>query len=110
MQGLFSPLNVTANDYNTLFVGTPDGDGNNLFYPQADGQLRGLRAYFKISTPTPMSAPLRRARFVVDQTEVVTGMESVQNTDISIQKIIRDGQLFIIRDGKMYNAQGQIIR
>ena len=110
MQGLFSPLNVTANDYNTLFVGSPDGEGNNLFYPHANGQLRGLRAYFKITTSAPLSAPLRRARFVVDQTEVVTGMESVQNTDISIQKIIRDGQMIIIRDGKMYNAQGQIIR
>ena len=108
MQGMFSPVAVTKDDYNTLFVGTPDGEGNNLFYPQADGTLRGLRAYFKIGG-APLSAP-RRARYVVTQKDVVTGIESVQNSDVRIQKIIRDGQLFIIHDGKMYNAQGQVIK
>ena len=108
MQGMFSPVAVTKDDYNTLFVGTPDAEGNNLFYPQADGTLRGLRAYFKIGG-APLSAP-RRARYVVTQKDVVTGIESVQNSDVRIQKIIRDGQLFIIRDGKMYNAQGQVIK
>ena len=108
MQGLYSPMNVTKDDYNTLFVGTPDGEGNNLFYPQADGTLRGLRAYFKIGG-APLPAP-HRARYVVTQKDVVTGIESVQNSDVRIQKIIRDGQLFIIRDGKMYNVQGIQIR
>lgn len=108
MQGLYSPMNVTKDDYNTLFVGTPDAEGNNLFYPQADGTLRGLRAYFKIGG-APLPAP-RRARYVVTQKDVVTGIESVQNSDVRIQKIIRDGQLFIIHDGKMYNAQGQVIK
>ena len=34
------------------------------------------------------------------------GVESIQPSAYSLQKIIRDGQLFIIRDGKTYNAQG----
>jgi|GEM_PF-329081 len=38
------------------------------------------------------------------------GIESVEHTANSIQKIIRDGQLYIIRDGKVYNAQGAMIR
>ena len=110
LQGTFSPVAVTANDYNTLFVGNEDGEGNNLFYPSVNGHLRGLRAHFKIVTSTPMSAPFRRARFVVNQKDVETGMESVLNSEISNQKIIRDGQLFIIRGDKMYNAQGQVIK
>ena len=110
LQGTFSPVAVTANDYNTLFVGNEDGEGNNLFYPSVNGHLRGLRAHFKIVSSTPMSAPFRRARFVVNQKDVETGMESVQNSEISNQKIIRDGQLFIIRGDKMYNAQGQVIK
>ena len=35
-----------------------------------------------------------------------TDIESVQPSAVSVQKIIRNGQLFIIRDGKTYNAQG----
>ena len=35
-----------------------------------------------------------------------TGMESIQNSDVRIQKVVRDGQLFLIIDGKTYNAQG----
>lgn len=108
MQGLFSPLAVTANDYNTLFVGTPDGAGNNLFYPQSDGMLRGLRAYFKIGG-SALSAP-RRARYVINQKDVETGIESVQNSDVRIQKIIRDGQLFIIRGGRTYSVDGQLVK
>ena len=35
-----------------------------------------------------------------------TGVESIQNSEFRIQKIIRDGQVIIIRDGKEYNAFG----
>ena len=35
-----------------------------------------------------------------------TGMESIQPSEISIQKIIRDGQLIIVKDGKMFNVLG----
>ncbi len=35
-----------------------------------------------------------------------TGVESVQQSAVSIQKILRDGMLLIIRNGRMYNAQG----
>ena len=38
--------------------------------------------------------------------EVPTGMEDVQSDDVQCTKVIRNGMLFIIRDGKMYNAQG----
>ena len=35
-----------------------------------------------------------------------TGVESIQHSDVSIQKFILDGQLIILREGKTYNAQG----
>ena len=34
------------------------------------------------------------------------GFENVQSNDVQSTKFIRDGQLIIIRDGKMYNATG----
>ena len=38
-----------------------------------------------------------------------TGMESVQTSDSGIRKILRDGQLYILHDGRMYNVQGQLV-
>ena len=35
-----------------------------------------------------------------------TGIEGVQSTEYRVQKVIRDGQLLIIRNNKMYNVQG----
>ena len=37
---------------------------------------------------------------------VVTGVESIQHSGFGSQKVLRDGQLIIIRGNKMYNAQG----
>ena len=34
------------------------------------------------------------------------GIESIQPSEVSTHKVIRDGQLFIIRDGKTFNALG----
>ena len=42
--------------------------------------------------------------------KTTTGMESVQTSDVRSQKILRDGQLLILRDGKMYNAQGAEVK
>ena len=39
-----------------------------------------------------------------------TGIESVQDSDISVQKVVRDGRLFIIRGEKQYNAQGAQVK
>ena len=38
------------------------------------------------------------------------GVESVQKSEFSIQKVFRDGQLFIERDGKTFNAIGTEVR
>ena len=35
-----------------------------------------------------------------------TGMESIQPSAISVQKIVRDGQVLILRDGRTYTILG----
>ena len=57
------------------------------------------------------------ASFTLPETDVVlepvwqdgSGIESVQESDVRIQKVIRDGQLLILRDGKAYNVLGAMI-
>lgn len=43
---------------------------------------------------------------LLQEIENPQGMESVQHSVVSSQKVLRDGQLLILRDGKIYNAQG----
>lgn len=39
-----------------------------------------------------------------------TGIESLQQSAVSIQKILRDGQLYLLYKGTMYDVRGQIIK
>ena len=38
------------------------------------------------------------------------GIESIQSPEIGTQKILRNGQLYLLYDGKMYDAQGREVR
>jgi lipoprotein-anchoring transpeptidase ErfK/SrfK len=54
------------------------------------------------------------ASFTMPETDVVlepvwedgSGIESIQKSEISIQKVIKDGQLYLIYDGVTYNMMG----
>ena len=39
-----------------------------------------------------------------------TGVESVEDAEIRVQKIIRNGQLLIEKNGVLYNAQGAVVK
>ena len=89
---------LEINNHNYLFIGA----NNNLYWPNTNNKLRAFRGYFIVSgSVAPHGAP---ARLVIRKNP--TGIESIQPSEISIQKVIRDGQLIIIKDGKEYNAQG----
>ena len=48
----------------------------------------------------------RSVRLVQAAPENATGIERVENAGFRAQKVVRDGQLVIIRDGKTFNALG----
>ena len=102
--GIFNPYPLTGGDESTLFLSS----NNTLYWPSADGTMNGFRAYIKVDATGPLSAPIRRGApiRIVEQENTATGIESVQPSEISIQKVLRDGQMIIIREGKEYNAQG----
>ena len=80
-------------------------DGVVGFYKLADGiTIPAHKAYLTISGG--LDAP-RRLRFVFDAT---TDVESIQSSAVSTQKMLRDGQLVIIRNGVEYNANGQTVK
>ena len=74
--------------------------------------MKALRAYFVLNFPSAApGAPKRLAKVVFNEneTETTTDIEDLQ-TDIECTKVIVNGQLQIIRDGKTYNAFGQLIK
>ena len=45
------------------------------------------------------------------QKDIATGLETIsQEPRAKSQKLIKDGRLYILRDGKLYNAQGQEVK
>lgn len=71
-------------------------DGTGKFTNQAH------KAYLETSA---LNAPARRGFPFNPQAELPTGVES-QKSKVESGKFLRDGQLYIQRDGRIYNAQG----
>lgn len=104
-QGTFST--ITLNQDNQRFVG-PE---NYLYSPAAAGtSMKSFRCYFTIPAgPQQNNVMGKRARIVFGP-QTTTDFENVQGDNVQSTKVIRDGQLFIIRDNRTFNAQGQLVK
>ena len=84
---------------------------NNELYKCGEGITMGeFRAYVRPvaydgGTPAPGRRILR-----IGGNKVPTEVDKVQSGNVQSTKVLRDGQLLIIRDGKTYNAQGQLVK
>ena len=111
---------VPVNAINSLqgsddVIATPDNcyvlagtDGVVGFYRYTAANLNAHKA-FVIYTPTPGqgNAP-KRMPFIFDQ---ATGVDQITNDQSPMtNKVIKDGVLYIEKNGVRYNAQGQIIK
>ena len=73
------------------------------------------RCYLQMDEVEPVSSPSpapgrRRIVMGVQGEQVATGMESIQPSEISIQKVLINGQLLILRGEKMYDATGRLVK
>lgn len=98
-QGIYNATTLSGDNIRFL------GDDNYLYSPYSGGTPIGaFRCYFTIPTSSP--APGRIARVFVGET-VVTDLDAVDGDATgNATKYLRDGQLYIIRDGRTFNAQG----
>lgn len=99
LQGTDAAIATPANCY---VLGGADGVVG--FYQYGAPNLNPHKAYVVLTNPN--NAP-RRMPFIFD---AATGMESIQPSAVSSQKVLRDGQLIIIRDGVRYNVFGAKIQ
>ena len=98
-QGTFGPTELEGGNKNLLFLGA----GNELFWPATTANIKGFRAYFEVK---PSAGAAKRAR-IVKKEEGATGMDQITNDKLPMtNKILRNGQLLILRDNKTYNVLG----
>lgn len=104
LKGNFVKGTIPASE-NNLFLGA----NNTLYFPTVDTEIKGMRAYFIIHD-APAGA-IKRAR-IVEGSQVATDIELVESQEpqTKSQKMIVNGQLYIMYEGQMYNVQGLRIK
>ena len=87
---------------------------NNQIIKAGDNvKLREYRAYINMDEVALQAVPAPGRRILrvgnADAPAVTTGVERIRTSEINGQKILRNGQLFIIRDGKTYDIFGRLV-
>lgn len=96
----YAPTELEGGNKNLLFLGS----GNELFYPSTTANIKAFRAYFEVKGDARKAA--KRAR-IVKKEDSATGIDQITNDKLPMtNKIIKDNQLLILRDGKTYNVLG----
>ena len=99
--GVFNPTSLEGGNKNLLFLGA----GNELFWPEDTGNLKGFRAYFEVKG----AAQKAKAARIVKKEDQTQAIDNIENPNPA-QKRILNGQLVIEKNGTFYNAQGQIVK
>jgi hypothetical protein len=106
--GTIGRTTLTPGDEDYLFLGA----SNKLYYSASDDNtsMKGFRAYFIVKSSEKSALPHQApARFVIASPKTPTAVENVQG-EVQGTKVLENGQLYIIKNGVKYNAQGQIIK
>ena len=80
---------------------------NNLLYlVNSDVTIAPNRAYIDMNAITPVTPAQGAKRRVIAVENQATGVENLQPSAFSLEKVLMNGQLFILRDGQLYNVTG----
>ena len=104
--GSFVKGTVPAGEAN-LFLGPDD----LLYFSNSDTPIKGTRAYFHLKGISQPQQVIKRARIVTPNympTEIELVKDQEQNA--KAQKLIENGQLYILYNGTKYNVQGQVVK
>ena len=105
--------------YRTLIPDNEESDfrcilKDNGIYKVNHSYVGANRAYFDLSAmgdyDLSQSISGRRRLLGIDRSGMPTDVENVEAVKIESRKVIENGQLFIIKNGVKYNAQGQIVK
>lgn len=120
MMGTFVDLS-SADGENSLLWNKYIISKNHYIYVDSDNvTLKKYRAYItslddvapanQEPAPTQNGAPRRRLVMGGNAPAVATDVDNIYGNDTKVQKILINGQLFIIRGEKMYDATGRFVK
>ena len=75
-----------------------------------DCALSAYRAYLSCGHNHAASGPSAAPMRIVFHKDATTGIEDVQTDKVQSTKVLRNGQLFILRNGVEYNVNGQMVK
>ena len=109
--------NQVINNEHTHYIMTLSGGVPGLYWPFGTNagigefENQAGKAYLEVPVTTPISGNViaRRGFPFIPQSDMPTSVESVEQKGES-GKFLREGNLFIIREGRIFNAQGARIR
>ncbi len=106
----------TAADALEVPIGSYILSGNQyrkVVYAQS-AYILSHRAYINLDAINPSEPALapgrRRISMSVQQTEVATDIDNVQGDDAQCTKVLINGQMYILRGEKMYDATGRLVK
>jgi len=77
---------------------------NTLYYAGQETEIKGMRLYYNVTSGTLAPARMRIGK------NTPTALDEVEQVMVVDGKFMQQGQLFIIKNGVVYNAQGQIVK
>ena len=101
-KGTYTPISFTEANQNVLIV----GPNNHIYYPQSGAVINSCRGYFVLSGAS--QAP-SRIILNTDEENNATDFGNVEHEDRT-DKFLRAGQLFIRKDGMVYDVLGRRVR
>jgi hypothetical protein len=111
--GIYAPMDGVA--IHAITYGYVLGSDQYLYsvadLPESQ-TMKALRGYFVLNFPGAASAPKHIAKVVFNSTETqnATALEELQIDPSQCTKIMLNGLLYIVREGKIYNLQGQLVK
>ena len=84
---------------------------DNKLRASANNWVRANRAYFlRSQLPEQSSAAPSRRRLVIGREEMPTALDSTEADELKAKKVIIDGQMYIVFEGKLFDATGRQVR
>ena len=95
---------VISNKKYVLWLNVMDGNGNIYAGLQQTSNIEGSPMALRLP-----GAMMEEPAFTCHP-ECGLGVESIQHSAVSIQKVLRDGQIYIMYEGAMYDVRGRKVR
>ena len=102
--GRLTALTLTPNDNHYILA------YNKIWQVDESIDVPANRAYIDMSAINAITPAPGRKRYVIKGTSTTTALEEIQMDHLHNIKVLRDGNLYIIKNGVMYNAQGQMVK